>query len=138
MTDGITCASHAERPIPPAAVLALYRQEGWWPERTGEQVAEVLGRFPAAGAWRGEELVGFARAVTDGALRGYVEDVVVRDGCRGNAVGHELMSCLLAQLGGVSVVSLFCSARLVPFYERSGFTATRQVVLHRAAAGGRP
>ena len=79
MTDGsgVVVAPHSVRAIEPDSVLALYRQQGWWPERTAGQVTAALSTAPAAGAWRADDLVGFARAVTDGVLRAYVEDVIV-------------------------------------------------------------
>jgi hypothetical protein len=74
-------ASQAERPIDPSAVLELYASEQWWPERTRSQVADVLRTGPAVGAWTAHRLVGFARAVTDGVFRVYVEDLSSRRTC---------------------------------------------------------
>lgn len=73
-------------------VLALYRTAGWWPERTAAQLSAVLRGSPAAVgawhgmAWHGGQLIGFARAVTDGVLRAYVEDVIVAPGHSGGGV----------------------------------------------------
>jgi GNAT superfamily N-acetyltransferase len=95
----------------------------------------VLAGGPAVGAWHEAALVGFARAVTDGVLRAYVEDVVVEERFRGTGVGRTLVRSLLDQLGSVPVVSLFCSRELVPFYEATDFHPTAQVVLHRNHTG---
>jgi ribosomal protein S18 acetylase RimI-like enzyme len=103
----------------------------WWPERTAEQVRAVLRSAPAVGAWHGQDLVGFARAVTDGILRAYVEDVVVSPDWRGRGVGHALLTGLMEQLEPIPVVTLFCSPDLVRYYEASSFRSTRQVVMHR-------
>ncbi len=123
---------HRIRPVPAAAVLGLYRAQGWWPERTAEQVEAALGTGPAVGAWDGGAPVGFGRAVTDGVLRAYLEDIVVAPGYRRTGLGRRIVDGLLAELGPVPIISLFCAADLVPFYERAGFHATRQVVLHRS------
>lgn len=125
---------HASRPITADQVVALYRAEGWWPERTADQVARVLDAFPAVGAWRGDRLVGFARSVSDGVLRAYIEDVVVAPDVRGLGVGRMLVAAIADQLQPIPVVSLFCDPRLVSFYEQAGFRPTRQVVLHRRAS----
>jgi len=82
---------NGQREIPPEGVLELYRAEGWWPERTAEQVRAVLSSAPAVGAWHGQDLIGFARAVTDGILRAYVEDVIVSPDWRGMGVGQALL-----------------------------------------------
>lgn len=112
-------------------MLALFRAEGWWPERGAEQVAVAIAAGPAVGAWHGDELVGFARAVTDHVLRAYVEDVIVSPGLRRSGVGQALLTCLLEQVRPTVLVTLFCSPGLVSYYESLGFHATRQVVLHR-------
>jgi GNAT superfamily N-acetyltransferase len=122
---------HGQREIPADGVLALYRMADWWPERTAEQVRAVLRSAPAVGAWHGQDLVGFARAVTDGILRAYVEDVVVSPDWRGRGVGHALLTGLMEQLEPIPVVTLFCSPDLVRYYEASSFRSTRQVVMHR-------
>jgi ribosomal protein S18 acetylase RimI-like enzyme len=129
--SAIVVVTHSQRVVQPDGVLALYRAQGWWPDRTAEQVAAVLATAPAAGAWRGSELVGFARAVTDGLLRAYVEDVIVAPELRHAGIGRALLDCLLPELAPVPVVTLFCPADLVPFYEPSGFHATSQIVMHR-------
>ncbi len=112
-------------------MIAIYQAAGWWPQRTAEQVSAVLGSSPAVGAWHDEKLVGFARAVTDGILRAYVEDVVVFPDRRGTGIGQALMDCLMEALGPIPVVTLFCSPDLVPFYELHSFRGTKQIVMHR-------
>jgi GNAT superfamily N-acetyltransferase len=122
---------YAQRDIPAEGVLALYRAAGWWPERTADQVRAVLQASPAVGAWHGQDLIGFARAVSDGILRAYVKDVIVSPSWRGRGVGRALLDGLTEQLRLVPVVTLFCSPDLVPYYEASSFKKTRQVVMHR-------
>jgi GNAT superfamily N-acetyltransferase len=122
---------HRERSIPPQAVRDLYSHAGWWPERTVAQIERVLDAAPAVGAWDGDRLVGFARIVTDGVCRAYVEDVVVHEQYRGRGIGRALMDRLLNEVDDGLVVSLFCKPWLVPFYERQGFQPANQVVLHR-------
>ncbi len=114
-------------------MLALYREAAWWPERTADQVGAVLRTCPAVGAWQGEQLIGFARAVTDGVLRAYIEDVIVAPGCRGSGIGQALIRRLADELRAIPVITLFCSPELVGYYENSSFSATRQVVMHRSA-----
>lgn len=128
--------AYGQREIPAEGVLALYRAEGWWPERTAEQVRAVLRAGPAVGAWHGQDLIGFARAVTDGILRAYVEDVIVSPEWRGVGVGRALLAGLLGQLEPIPVVTLFCSEDLVGHYSASSFRRTRQVVMHRVAVAG--
>jgi ribosomal protein S18 acetylase RimI-like enzyme len=130
--EAVAVLSHTEREIPASQVLALYRTARWWPERTPEQVGLVLRGSPAVGAWQGSQLIGFARAVTDGVLRAYVEDVIVAPSRRGSGIGQAVLDRLMSELGAIPVVTLFCSPDLVRYYEASSFRATRQVVMHRS------
>lgn len=128
---------HGRREIPPAAVWLLYQEEGWWQERSEDDLAAVIASGPAVGAWKGERLVGFARAVSDGRFRAYVEDVVVDAAHRGSGCGAALVEGLHAELSGIDIVSLFCHEDLVGFYERAGYRFTRQRVAHRVATSHR-
>lgn len=123
--------AHRTRPIPASAVRDLYNQEGWWPERNDGKLAEVIANGPAVGAWDGDQLIGFARAVTDGHFRAYVEDVVVDAAHRRTGCGAALVAALGAELEGVDLVTLFCHRDHTSFYERGGFKFTRQQVGHR-------
>jgi ribosomal protein S18 acetylase RimI-like enzyme len=127
----IVVVPHAQRGIPADGILALYRTASWWPERTEGQVCAMLESSPAVGAWHGQSLIGFARAVSDGVLRAYVEDVIVAPSWRGQGIGHALLDGLTEQLGPIPIVTLFCSPGLVPYYESSSFRKTRQAVMHR-------
>jgi GNAT superfamily N-acetyltransferase len=128
----VEIALHRERRIAAEDVVRLYREAGWWPERTASALTSVLAATPAVGAWDGERLVGFARLVTDGGFRGFREDVVVSASHRGRGVASALVAALLDDAAGVDVVTTFCDEALVPLYEAAGFRRTRQAVLHRA------
>ncbi len=114
--------------------MALYAEVDWWPERAAADIAHLLGAGPAVGAWQRDQLVGFARAITDGVCRAYVEDVVVAIDHRRKGIGRRLNETLIAALAGIPVVSLFCGESLVDFYTASGFRFTRQRVGHRTSA----
>ena len=83
------------------------------------------------GVWYEDEFVGFARAVVDTHLRAYIEDVVVHPKHRRSGVATAVLGRLIGELRESHLVSLFSSAELTAFYERLGFRATRQVVMHR-------
>ena len=128
----IAIASHQERPIDARDVRGLYDSVQWWPDRTRDDIAAVLAAGPAVGAWDGDRLVGFARAVTDGHLRAYIEDVVVHPDHRHAGIATALLDQLIAALGSIETVSLFCEPALIELYERQRFRPRRsQVVMHR-------
>jgi GNAT superfamily N-acetyltransferase len=130
-SDRIELATHRERPIPPAALRTLYDHVAWVRPATEAELGAVLAAGPAVGAWNGEELVGFVRALSDGHLAAYIEDVMVHERCRHLGVGSVLMTRLLQELDGVAVVTLFCAPGTAPFYQQQGFQPSESVILQR-------
>ncbi len=43
----------------------------------------------AIGVWKENELIGFARVVSDGVFRAYLEDVVVHESVRNKGIGED-------------------------------------------------
>lgn len=117
-----------------ADVRRLYDGAGWWPGWALDGIERAIEASVAVGAWDGGRLVGFARAISDGEHRAYVEDVVIDPEYRGRKIGEGLVAALVAQLGSVHIVSLFAEPERVAFYERNGFRPSpTAVMLHREA-----
>ena len=130
--DSFTIALHSEKKIPARKLKTLYDSEPWWPERTIEDLQAMLERYPAVGAWAGDELVGFARTITDSRFRGYIEDLLVLKEYRGDGIGTRIMELIMESLKDIDVVTFFCQRRLVEYYESLGFKAfTRQTVMQK-------
>jgi ribosomal protein S18 acetylase RimI-like enzyme len=136
MHGGIAYLSHAERPIDAAQVRRLYDGAGWWPGRPVDGIQECIDFSDISiGAWDGDHLAGYVRALTDGKYRAYVEDVVVDPAYRGRGIGEAMVAELVKALAGIETVSLFCEPERVPFYERNGFKRNAtQVMMHRGPA----
>lgn len=75
------------------AVHAFISQESYWGKgRARERVARAIdGSTRVVGIYRGSDQVGFARAVSDGAVVAYLADVYVLEPYRGNGLGLELI-----------------------------------------------
>ena len=132
----IEIKTHRERPIPPRSVRELYEHVGWSRPANEEELREVLEAGPAVGAWDGQRLVGFVRALSDGHLAAYIEDVIVHQDYRRGGVGDRLMSRLLTEIKRSANVSLFCERPVARFYERHGFRATSYVLMQRSIEEG--
>ena len=119
-----------DRQIEPEQLVNLLRQAGWAKHRSLEGVGRMLeGTFLTLGAWEGDRLVGFARAMTDGIYRALIDDVIVEESRRGEGIGSELMRRLIGKLAGVEEVFLRCGEGVVPFYERNRFERFKGVVM---------
>jgi predicted GNAT family acetyltransferase len=129
----IHIAFHAQRPIDAHAVRALYDLANWWPQRQPDAIAQMLDQGLAIGVWDNQHLIAFARAVTDGHFRAYIEDVVVHPAYRHQGVAVAMLERLLGALAHIETISLFCTADLRVLYQQLGFKARgSQVVMHRA------
>ena len=119
-----------ERPVEPEDLLPLFQQTGWAGKRTLEGIRRMLAATPVAlGAWQGDRLVGFARAITDGVYRALIDDVVVEKSLRGQGVGSELIQRLTERLSDVEEVFLRCGKDVAGFYEKHHFRPTKSIVL---------
>ena len=101
--------------------MRLYRNAGWWEERKEQDIDTMLRKETLVGAWKDNVLIGFARAVSDGNFRAYIEDVVIQNDFQKLGIGTKLVSGLLEELSHIDIISLFYDEDLIPFYEKNNF-----------------
>lgn len=109
-------------------LMRLFSQAWWTSERTEDDVQRMLAadQVVVAVARPGsDQLLGFARALTDWTYLAHVLDVVVAEEVRGRGVGGLLMTALVEhpRLRDVKSIELVCQGALEQYYERWGFTA---------------
>ncbi|MGG0219700.1 GNAT family N-acetyltransferase [Bacillus mycoides] len=126
-----TYKSHHEQSISAQQIKMLYDSVGWWPERKEVDIQKMLKNSIAIGVWKENELIGFARVVTDGVFRAYIEDVVVHESVRNKGIGEKMLTMLLQEVSHIDIVSLFCGEKLIKFYGEQQFQVTKQIVMHR-------
>jgi ribosomal protein S18 acetylase RimI-like enzyme len=121
-------------------LVALFQSAWWTAERTVEAIERMLeGSDVVAGLVdrASDQLVGFARAITDGTFLAVVLDVIVAPALRGSGLGARLMDELLArpELADVDSIELVCQPELVAFYRRWGFTDSvgRSLLMRRTS-----
>lgn len=78
-----------------AAVSALLRSTYWAAERPREVIERSLHHSLNFGLFHGAEQIGFARVITDHATVGYLCDVVIAEGHRGQGLGKWLLTRIL-------------------------------------------
>lgn len=124
--------SFEEKEIKASKLAALYKDAGWWEERGNGDIEKMLKAQISVGAWKGDTLIGFSRAVSDGVFRAYLEDVVIHGNWQRSGIGKRLVCRLLDDLAHIDIISLFCEEEHIPFYEQTGFKRSRsQFVMHR-------
>ena len=77
-----------------------------------------------AGAWEGDRLVGFARALCDEAFNGYIGAVCVHPDYRRQGIGTELVSQITEDSPEITWV-LRAGGDSGPFWEKQGFSASK-------------
>jgi ribosomal protein S18 acetylase RimI-like enzyme len=128
----IEILSFSEKVIKASDVIRLYQDAGWWDDRLEKDIEEMLNNERSVGAWEDDTLIGFARAVSDGKFRAYIEDVDIHSSYRKEGIGEKLVSKMLVELSHIDVISLFCEEHLIPFYEKNNFKYSKsQFVMHR-------
>ncbi|TYS18661.1 GNAT family N-acetyltransferase [Rossellomorea vietnamensis] len=128
----IKILSYQEKEIKACDIASLYKDAGWWEERGNGDIEKMLKAQISVGAWKEDALIGFARAVSDGVFRAYLEDVVIHSNWQRSGIGKRLVCRLLDDLAHIDIISLFCEEEHIPFYEQSGFKRSRsQIVMHR-------
>ncbi|HUC43652.1 MAG TPA: GNAT family N-acetyltransferase [Candidatus Sulfotelmatobacter sp.] len=75
--------------------LALLRETSWGGGLTLPVLRTAIAHSVCFGLYRGKDLHGLARVVTDLATYGYLTDVVVAEESRGLGLGRFMMECVL-------------------------------------------
>ncbi|MBM7602636.1 GNAT superfamily N-acetyltransferase [Metabacillus crassostreae] len=124
--------SYIEQPIKANVLMKLYNNVGWWAERKEQDIDNMLKCEVSVGAWKEGILIGFARAVSEGNFRAYIEDVVIHKEFQKIGIGTKIVSRLVDELSHIDVINLFCEYELIPYYEKNNFRYSKShFVMHR-------
>lgn len=99
--------------------------------RPEQRLAALRGSDRLALAFDDDQLVGFAAAISDGALFAYVSLLEVLESYRGRGIGSELMRRLMSGFPDLYGIDLLCDEEIVPFYERLGFSKIAGMAVRR-------
>jgi predicted GNAT family N-acyltransferase len=115
-----TC-SQTEKPTA-EELRKLFLQVDWARNRSIDQIAILIATTPVFVAVRlGGKLVGYGRALSDGACRALLDDIIVDKDQRGKGLGKMIMMSLMEQLAGIDEVFLNTGPHLETFYPKYGF-----------------
>ena len=114
--------------LPPPDVFAAWRNaEGWGSLATQKAATALAASVASVCAYHEDKLVGFGRAIGDGVMYAYLQDIIVDPAWRNRDVGRLMISSLLSQLEAVypsgASVGLMAAQGCEGFYEKLGFIA---------------
>lgn len=120
------------------AVWQWLSTEAYWGRwRTRADVDKQLdGAWRVVGAYRTDtgDLVGFARAVSDGVTFAYLADVFVVDGHRGRGLGKGLVSTMIDEGPGPHFRWTLFTSDAHDLYRQFGFVEPDRTAMVRPAA----
>lgn len=124
--------------IPRDTVWAWLSAEAYWGRwRTRADVeAQLDSAWRVVGAYRAgtDDLVGFARAASDGVAFAYLADVFVVDGHRGRGLGKRLLQTMIEEGPGRDFRWVLFTADAHGLYEQFGFAAPDATAMVRPPA----
>ena len=103
-------------------LAALFASVGWQ-ARAADRARlrqQVTGAMFVVSAWDGEKLIGFARAISDGATNAYISTVAILPTHQRQGIGRELIHRLINGRKGLLFV-LHADSRVTEFYLKCGF-----------------
>ena len=117
----------------------LYQHEWWSRGRTLADVEKMLLQSDYVFGIcevESQQLVAFARVLSDRVFRALIFDVIVAAEHRDKGLGLSLIEQIVShpQLSQVECIQLSCLPEMIPFYQKFDFAQTEQILLlrHRA------
>ena len=103
-------------------LATLFASAGWHDRAAdrGRLRQQLVGAMFVVSAWESDVLVGFARAISDGATNAYISTVVVLPTHQGKGIGRELIRRLTTGREGIVFV-LHARPEVTAFYLKCGF-----------------
>lgn len=104
-------------------LVELLHKTYWAENRPVEAIEQSIRNSLCYGAYDsvGDNLIGFARVITDYATTYYLCDVVVEEARRGNGIGKTLLTEIVTDSGLCGLKALLLTRDAHGFYERFGF-----------------
>jgi tetratricopeptide (TPR) repeat protein len=113
--------------IPPDQVNDLCKAVGWSDRSLSKLEKAIQASFRYVAAWHvdreQQQLIGFARAVSDGVYQATLLDIAIHPDFQGRGVGKTLVKTLTKQLRAAQItdITLFASPHVTDFYHQLGF-----------------
>jgi len=129
-----------EGPIDFEQLQTLFNVAAFWAKnrQIEDLKVAIANSKPVITAWEQDQLIGFARATSDGVYRATIWDVVIHPDYRGAGLGRKLVQTVLSHphIANVERVYLMTTHQQT-FYERIGFqvNSSTTLVLNRQVLG---
>ena len=104
-------------------VIELLHKTGWAADRDAGMIEKSVENSICYGVFdQNDDLIGFARIITDYVTTFYLMDVIIDENYRGRGIGRKLMNEIMKDVGHLYGILHTESAQ--KFYEHYGFVVT--------------
>jgi len=103
------------------ALHAMLSQTYWAKDRSRDAVAKSVENSLNFSVFKGDEQVGFVRAITDGITYALILDMIIRDDFRGQGLGKWLVQCIGEHPEVVPLRQVLWTVDADDFYRQSDF-----------------
>lgn len=112
----------------------LYQKEWWTKGRSLEQTTMLISNssIVIGVVDQNDQLVAFARILTDRVIKAIIFDVIVKDDQRGEGLGERLMNLIFnhEDLRTVREFELYCQDEMTPFYKKFDFRSLNEEMFY--------
>ena len=133
MKEELFYISDDKQKIAPESVQSLIRQTYWASDRPLDTIEASIENSVCFGAFDSDsdELVGFARVVSDFSTCYYLCDVIVDEQHRGNGIGKALVSAITSDKRFDALEGLLITRDAHGLYSQYGFTGKDGIFMGR-------
>ena len=103
------------------ALHAMLSQTYWAKDRSRDAVAKSVENSLSFSVFKGDEQIGFVRAITDGITYAVILDMIIREDFRGQGLGKWLVQCIGEHPEVVPLRQVLWTVDADDFYRQSGF-----------------
>ena len=103
------------------ALHAMLSQTYWAKDRSRDAVAKSVENSLCFSIFKGDEQIGFVRAITDGIAYAVILDMMIREDFRGQGLGKWLVQCIGEHPEVIPLRQVLWTVDADDFYRQSGF-----------------
>lgn len=103
------------------ALHAMLSQTYWARDRSRDAVAKSVANSLCFSIFKGDEQIGFVRAITDGITYAVILDMIIREDFRGQGLGKWLVQCIDEHPEIVPLRQVLWTVDADDFYRQGGF-----------------
>jgi len=127
-TRGNYAISDDKRRLTVPAVMTLLKQSYWAKDHPAEKVQKMIENSLCLGLFADQQLLGFARVVTDKTTFAWITDFIIDEKFQGKELGTWLMDCLLEHPDLADTSKGLGTQNAEEFFIKFGFTRSSHVL----------